>query len=124
MFAMMKFKICVCAMVLLPTAASIVSAHSDRGEKRLRTYEEAFIPWTKKELAQERGFRHPPGNVRAEDMYELFAGKVLVVDEGGKTGKVSGVVKHAITVVFHGKDQRYVWCSFGSTPDYYHRVNN
>ena len=92
---MMKFiKICAYAMFLLPTAAVIVSAHSERGEKRPQTYEEAFTPWTKKEFAQERGYRNPPGNVRADDMYELFAGKVLVVDAGGKTSKVPGVVDH------------------------------
>ena len=122
---MMKFiKICVCAVVLLSSATSIVFAHSERGEKRPQTYEEAFIPWTKKEMAQERGFRHPPGNVRAEDMYELFADKVFVVDRGGKSSRVPGVVNHAVKIIFFGNDQRYVWCSYGSTSDYYHRVNN
>ena len=122
---MIKFiNICAYALVLLTAAASIAFAHSGRGEKRPQTYEEAYIPWTKKELAQERGYRHPPGNVHVEDMYELFAGKVQVVDRGGKTSKVPGVINHAIAVVFYGKDQRLTWCSYGSTSDYYHRVNN
>ena len=122
---MMKFiKIRVSAMVLLSVAASVAFAHSERGEKRPQTYEEAFIPWTKEELAQEHGYRHPPGNVHADNMYELFADKVLVVDRGGKSSKVPGVVNHAVKVIFFGKDQRYVWCSYGFTSDYYHRVNN
>ena len=122
---MMKFiKICTCAVVLLLSAASTVYAHSERGEKRPQTYEEAYIPWTKEELAREHGYRHPPGNIRADDMYELFAGKVLVIDRGGKGSGVPGVVNHAIKIVFYGKDQRYFWCSYGSTSDYFHRVNN
>ena len=122
---MMKFiKICTCAVVLLLSAASTVYAHSERGEKRPQTYEEVYIPWTKEELAREHGYRHPPGNIRADDMYELFAGKVLVIDRGGKTSKVPGVVKHALKIIFFGKDLRYIWCSYGSTSDYYHRVSN
>ena len=125
MFAMMKFiKICTYAMVLLSTAASIAFAHSERGEKRPQTFEEAFIPWTKEEFAQGHAFRHPPGNIYVDNMYELFAGKVLVVDRGGKTSTVPGVVNHAVKVIFFGKDHRYIWCSYGSTSDYYHRVNN
>ena len=110
------------AISLLLTATGAI-AHSDWGEKRPQTYMEAFIPMTKKEFQRGTFFRHPPGNVRAEDMYALFAGTVLVVDRGRKHSKVSGLVNHALLVAFTGKDGRYVWCSYGFTPDYYHREN-
>ena len=110
------------AVFLLLTAATGVIAHSDHGEQRPQTYAEAFIPMTKQEFKRRGGrFRHPPGNVRAEDMAALFAGTVLVVDRGGKTSRVPGVVNHALKVISIGKDGRYVWCSYGSTADYYQR---
>ena len=109
------------AASLLLTATTCVIAHSDRGENRPQTYAEAFIPWTKQELRNERRFRHPPGNVRAEDMHALFSGTVVVIDRGGKFSTVPGVVNHALKFAFIGKDGRYVWCSYGNTSDYYHR---
>ena len=109
------------AASLLLTAATCVIAHSDRGENRPQTYAEAFIPWTKQELRKEQRFRHPPGNVRAEDMHALFSGTVVVIDRGGKFSTVPGVVNHALKFAFIGKDGRYVWCSYGNTSDYYHR---
>ena len=111
------------ATFMLLTAANGVIAHSDRGEKRPQTYSEAVIPMTKQEFRRETNFRHPPGNVRAEDMYALFAGTVLVVNRGRKSSTVPGVVNHALKVISIGKDGRYVWCSYGFTFDYYHREN-
>ena len=111
------------ATFMLLTAATGVIAHSDRGEKRPQTYSEAVIPMTKQEFRRETKFRHPPGNVRAEDMYALFAGTVLVVNRGRKSSTVPGVVNHALKVISIGKDGRYVWCSYGFTSDYYHREN-
>ena len=109
---------------LLLTVATNVFAHSDRGEKRPQTYAEAFIPMTKNDFRREPFFRHPPGNVRAEDMYALFAGKVIVVDAGRKESEVPNLMDHALKVIFIGKDGRYVWCTYGSTPDFYHRDNS
>ena len=98
---------------------------SERGEKKLpQTYEEAFIPWTKKDLALAPGFRHPPGNVRADDMHELFSGKVLVVDRSAKLSSDPAVINHAVKVIFLGKDGRYIWCSYGSNFNYFVNENN
>ena len=110
------------ASLLLTTTIGVI-AHSDRGEERPQAYAEASIPWTKQELSKEQRFRHPPGNVRAEDMRPLFSGTVLVIDRGGKFSTVSGVGNHALGVTFIGIDGLYVWCSYGNTSDYYHREN-
>ena len=109
------------ASLLLTTTGAI--AHSDRSEKRPQTYSEAVIPMTDQEFRREPRFRHPPGNVRAEDMHALFAGTVLVIERGRKSSTVPGVEDHALKVISVGKDGRYVWCSYGSTADYYHREN-
>lgn len=105
-------------------AATGATAHSDRGEKRPQTYAEAFISMTKKEAKADRYFRHPPGNVRAEDMRELFGNRVVVVDRGRKFSTVPGVVNHALKVVFVGRDGRYIWCSYGNDPSYYTRADD
>ncbi|WP_419739498.1 hypothetical protein [Ruegeria sp.] len=109
------------AAVLLASAATPGLTHSDRGEKRPRTYDEVFIPFTKEDAVREPLFRHPPGNVRAEHMWPLLAGKVMLVDAGRKYSSVPGVVDHALMVVFMGPQGRNVWCVYGDTSDYYHR---
>ncbi|MYH33298.1 MAG: hypothetical protein F4133_05760, partial [Gammaproteobacteria bacterium] len=76
------------ASALAITSAVSALAHSDRGEKLPKTYAEAVIGWTKEELEREPRFRHPPGNVRAEDMRALFNNRVLVIDQGGKYNTV------------------------------------
>ena len=106
------------AAAFFAAAASNTLAHPERGEKRPQTYAEAFIPWAKEEFKREPLFRHPPGNVRAEDMYELFAGNVLVVDKGGKYSTV-GAANHALKVIFLGRDGRYVWCAYDENFDYF-----
>ena len=104
--------------IMLSTAFALTipngaTAHSDRGEKLPKTYDEAIIGWTENEVKREPMLRHPPGNVRAEDMRKLFGNRVLVVDAGRKFSTV-GASDHALKVVFIGRDERYVWCSYGS----------
>ena len=111
------------AAAFVAATASNTLAHPEGREQLPRTYVEAFIPWTEKEFKREPLFRHPPGNVRAEDMYELFAGNVLVVDAGGKYSTI-GAANHALKVIFLGPDGRYVWCSYGTNPSYYLRDDN
>ena len=113
----------ILAVSLFFTGVTFALAHSDRREKRPQIYAEAFISMTKQEYNRQKLFRHPPGNVRVNDMHSLFAGKILVVDKGRKYSTVPGVVDHALKIIFIGNDQRYVWCSYGSTSDYYHRNN-
>ena len=122
---MMRFiKICACVAVMLSAAASVAFAHSERGEKRPQTYEEAFIPLTKDDLKLAGGFRHPPGNVRVDDMLELFSDKVLVVDRSARFSSDPAVINHAVKVIFLGKDGRYIWCSYGSNFNYFVNKHN
>ena len=115
----------VLSLSLSLIGATAVVAHSDRNEKRPQTYAEAFIPMTRQDFDQNRYrqslFRHSPGNVRAEDIAALFAGKVLVIDRGRNFSKVPGIVDHALKVVFIGRDQRYIWCSYDSESNYWTR---
>ena len=123
-------RISVLSLSLSLIGATSVVAHSDRNEKRPQTYAEAFIPMTRQDFEQNRYrqslFRHPPGNVRAEDIATLFAGKVLVIDRGRNFSKVPGIVDHALKVVFIGnigKNQRYIWCSYDFEANYFTRKN-
>ena len=52
--------------------------------------------------------RTPPGNVRAEDMAELFGDRVLISELWDIT--IPGFEE--IKVVFMGADGRYAWCAF------------
>ena len=113
------------AAAFVTAAASSAMAHPDRGEKRPQSYAEAVIPMTNKEWKREPKFRHPPGNLRAEDMYELFAGNVLVVDRSrGENFSAGGEPEHALKVIFLGKDGRYVWCAYDKNFDYFSKVNS
>ena len=107
------------AAAFVAAAACNTLAHPDRGEKlpagpmRKRSFS-----MTGEEAKREPEFRHPPGNVRAEDMYELFAGNVLVVDKGRKYSTI-GAPNHALKVIFLAPNGRYLWCSVGDDPNYY-----
>ena len=108
------------AAAFVAAAASNTLAHPDRGEKRPQTYAEAFISMTGEEAKREPEFRHPPGNVRAEDMYELFAGNVLVVDKArGANFNTYGAPDHALKVIFLGPDGRYLFCGIGGNAEYF-----
>ena len=117
---MIPAKSLVSALVtaVLLTTVSIATAHPDRGEKRPQTYAEAFIPMTPDEWRREPKFRHPPGNVRAEDMYELFADNVMVVNQGREYAR-DGSTHNIVTVLFFGKDGRFVWCTWNDPPGQY-----
>ena len=113
------------AAAFVTAAASNTLAHPDRGEKRPQSFAEAVIPMTEDEWKHEPKFRHTPGNVRAEDMYELFAGNVIVVDQRrGRNFSVGGGPEHALKVIFLGKDGRYVWCAYDKNFDYFSKVNS
>ena len=121
-------RISVLGLSLSLIGATAVVAHSDRNEKRPQTYAEAFIPMTRQDFEQKSRyrqslFRHSPGNVRAEDIAELFAGKVLVIDFGRNFSRVPGIADHALKVIFIGKDQRYIWCSYDPEGNYFTREN-
>ena len=106
------------AAALFITAAPLATAHSDRNEKRPQSYAEAVIPWTREEFKRESMFRHPPGNVRAEDMRELFNNRVIVVDRGGKFSTV-GATEHALKVIFIGRNGRYLFCGYDKNFNYF-----
>ena len=78
------------AAALPITAAPFATAHPDWKEKLPRSYAEAFIPMTDQDFKRVRQsrYRHPPGNVRAEDMRALFDNRVVVVDFGRKSSTV------------------------------------
>jgi len=97
-------------------------AHPDWNEKRPQTYAEAFIGMTEAEAKRQPSYRHPPGNVRAEDMMELFGGKVLVIDFGRKFSTV-GATRHALKVIVIGRNGRYNWCAYNNDFEYSHRNN-
>ena len=99
-------------------AATGATAHSDRGEKRPKTYAEAVIGETQQELKQEPRFRHPPGNIRAEDMMALFGNRVVVIDHGAKFSRV-GASEHALKVVFIGRNGRYLFCGYDENFEYF-----
>ena len=99
-------------------ATSNVMAHSDRGEKRPQTFADAVIPMTPEEWRHEPKFRHPPGNVRVEDMRELFGNIVHVVNQGREYA-TDGSPHHIIKVIFLGRDGRFVWCTWNEPPGKY-----
>ena len=103
------------AALLLAVPAS-ASAHSDRGQKLPQSYAEAFIPMTdedfeKPSLYKQSLFRHPPGNVRAEDMRPLFDNNVLVISFGRESSTV-GAPNHALKIIFIGQDGGYHRCDY------------
>ena len=104
------------AALLLAVPAS-ATAHSDRGQKLPKTYAEAVIPMMPEEEQELPKYRHPPGNVRAEDMRELFNNNVLLVDRGRKYSRI-GAPNHALKVIFFGRDGRYAWCSYNNDNTY------
>ena len=106
------------AAVLIATTFTAATAHSDRGEKRPQSFADAFIPMTPEEWRREPKFRHPPGNVRAEDMRELFDNAVQVVNQGREYA-TDGSPHHIIKVIFTGRDGRYVWCTWNEPPGKY-----
>ena len=110
------------AALLLAVPAS-ASAHSDRGQKLPQSYAEAFIPWTQDEFRREPFYRHPPGNVRAEDMRPLFDNNVLVISFGRESSTV-GAPNHALKVVFIGKDGRYLFCAYDENVDYFYEEDH
>ena len=105
------------AAAFAAAATSNTLAHPEGREQLPRTYAEAFISMTEEEYKRQPMYRHPPGNVRAEDMYELFAGNVLVVDFGRKYSTV-GAANHALKVIFLGRDGRYHRCDYDSDLTY------
>ena len=104
------------AAILLITPHS-VPAHPDKGQKLPKTYAEAVIPMMPEEEQELPKYRHPPGNVRAEDMRELFNNNVLLVDRGRKYSRI-GAPNHALKVIFFGRDGRYIWCSYNNDNTY------
>ena len=103
----------IAALLTAPVSAT---AHSDRGEKRPKSYAEAFIPMTdqdfeRRSLYKQSLFRHPPGNIRAEDMRALFNNKVLVISFGRESSTV-GAPNHSLKVIFMGSDGRYSRCGY------------
>ena len=63
-------------------------------------------------------YRHPPGNVRAEDMRALFGNTVMVIDQGRRFSSSMGLQDHALKIVFMGRDGRYAWCSYDRKAEY------
>ena len=66
-------------------------------------------------------WRHPPGNVRAEDYHALFGNTVMVVNLFGTWGQQrqkTGAFAGSLMLVFIGRDGRYVWCSLRTDGQY------
>ena len=111
------------AAAFVAAAAPGTLAHPEGRDQLPRTYAEAVIPMEKKEWVREPKFRHPPGNLRAEDMYELFAGNVLMVDWGRKYSAIDAP-NHALKVIFLGPDGRYHRCDYNNDVAYLYRKNS
>ena len=109
------------AAILLITPHS-VPAHPDKGEKLPQSYAEAWIAMTPEDLKLKikgkGAYRHPPGNVRAEDMRELFNNRVMLADAAREFSRI-GAPDHALKVIFFGRDGRYAWCSYGEGVKYF-----
>ena len=104
------------AVTLCVTVPLNAAAHSERKDKRPQSYIEAFIPMTdqdfeKRSLYKQSVFRHPPGNIRAEDMRALFNNRVLVINFGRQSSTV-GAPNHSLKVIFIGQDGRYHRCDY------------
>ena len=96
---------------LFITGTPFATAHPDWNEKLPRSYAEAVISMTEQESKRQSLYRHPPGNVRAEDMAGLFGNTVLVVDFGRKYSTV-GAPNHALKVIFISRNGRYHRCDY------------
>ena len=73
-----------------------------------------MIPMTKKELRQRPEYRHPPGNVRAEDMQALFGNTIMMANLGRQYAE-----KPFLKVIFIGRDGRYLYCTRGRNGEYF-----
>ena len=107
----------VATALVAPTTTTVL-AHPDRNEKRPQTYAEAAISMTEREYRTQSVFRHPPGNIRAEDMRDLFNNRVLVIDFGRKYSTV-GAPNHSLKVIFIGGNGRYLFCAYDENFEYF-----
>jgi len=101
----------IAALIAVPLLVfpSGAKAHEEKMQ-RPQTVAEAWIPMTDEEWKQVPKYRHPPGNVRAEDMVALFGNTVMVIDWGREMGFIPD---HALKVVFIGRGGRYALCANG-----------
>ena len=106
------------AATLCAFSASTVLAHEET-TPRPRTVDAAFIAMTPEEYPEQAAYLHPPGNVRAEDMVELFGNTVMVIDRAREYSKIESVPDHALKVVFIGRNGRYAWCAYNNDFEYF-----